>query len=126
MKGNQREKELLELEMTKLRDAVVNVKSKKSDENSIKWSELITGVGRKSMIIGIVLAALNQFSGVFGMVQYTASIFEEAGSNMSPNMSAIVVGVIQLFGSFAPTYLVERAGRKVINSFFQFVFIMKI
>lgn len=44
---------------------------------------------------------------------YTANIFAEAGSTMSPNMSAIVVGVIQLFGSYAATNLVDRAGRKV-------------
>lgn len=70
------------------------------------------------MIIGMVLASLNQLCGCFAMLQYTASIFKDAGSNMSPNMSAIVVGVIQLFGSYAPTYLVERAGRKVFISFF--------
>lgn len=50
---------------------------------------------------------------VFTMQNYTASIFEESGSNMSPNMSAIVVGVIQLIGSYAATNLVDRAGRKV-------------
>lgn len=32
---------------------------------------------------------------------------------MSPNMSAIVVGVIQLVGSYVATNLVDRAGRKV-------------
>lgn len=67
------------------------------------------------MIIGIVLASINQLCGCFAMLQYTASIFEEAGSNMSPNMSAIFVGVIQLIGSFLPTILVERGGRKVIR-----------
>lgn len=47
------------------------------------------------------------------MVNYTATIFAESGSSLSPNMAAIVVGVIQLVGSYFSTVLVERAGRKV-------------
>lgn len=63
--------------------------------------------------------ALNQFCGCFAMLSYTASIFQESGSNLSPNMSAIVVGVIQLAGAYCSTFLVEKAGRKVyIYKFF--------
>ncbi|XP_059221136.1 facilitated trehalose transporter Tret1 isoform X2 [Stomoxys calcitrans] len=69
---------------------------------------------RKALIIGIILMAINQFSGCFVMLNYTATIFKQAGSNLPPNESAIVVGVIQLLGSYASTLLVERAGRKVL------------
>lgn len=47
------------------------------------------------------------------MLNYTATIFKESGSNLTPNMSAIIVGAIQLLGSYMSTLLVERAGRKV-------------
>lgn len=47
------------------------------------------------------------------MQAYIANIFQESGSNLSPNISAIVVGIIQLVGSFASTFLVDRSGRKV-------------
>lgn len=40
--------------------------------------------------------------------------FSTVGSNLSPNMSAIVVGVIQIVGSYIATLLVERAGRKFL------------
>lgn len=110
--------------------------AEKSD--SIKWSDLMSGAGRKAMTIGIILAALNQLCGCFAMLQYTANIFKEAGSSMSPNMSAIVVGTIQLLGSYVATVLVDRTGRKVLspssikesieikkkNIFFQFLFIV--
>jgi hypothetical protein len=56
---------------------------------------------------------LNQFSGCFALINYTASIFQEAGSSLSPNMSAIVIGVIQLAGSYGSTVLVDRIARKV-------------
>jgi MFS family permease len=58
--------------------------------------------------------ALNQFCGVFAMINFTASIFKESGSNFSPNVSSIIVGAIQIIGSMMPTLLVDRLGRKVM------------
>lgn len=59
--------------------------------------------------------ALNQLSGVNGMSGYSSIVFEEAGS-MSPNMSVVVIGVIQLIGTCTVTNLVDRLGRKVIQN----------
>lgn len=58
--------------------------------------------------------ALNQATGVFAMLNFTASIFKESGSNVRPNVASIIVGVIQIFGSIFPTLLVDRLGRKVM------------
>ncbi|XP_031622894.1 facilitated trehalose transporter Tret1-like isoform X2 [Contarinia nasturtii] len=104
--------EVLQSEMNKLKNSLQGDSTKKSV--SIKWCDLTSGAGRKAMTIGIVLAALNQLCGCFAMLQYTANIFKEAGSAMSPNMSAIVVGVIQLIGSYVTTALVDRTGRKFL------------
>jgi hypothetical protein len=57
---------------------------------------------------------LNQFSGCFALMNYTANIFKESGSNMSPNESSIVVAFIQLLGSYAATFLVDKCGRKIL------------
>lgn len=78
-----------------------------------KWSDLINGPGARAMTIGIVLMVLNQFCGIFAMLNYTSKIFKEAGSELSPNVAAIIVGIIQLIGSCFPVFLVERTGRKV-------------
>lgn len=48
------------------------------------------------------------------MINYTGTIFEQAGSSLSPNMSAIIVAIIQLLGSYVSTILVEKAGRKIL------------
>lgn len=48
------------------------------------------------------------------MLNYTALIFEKSGSSLSPTVSAIIVGFIQLVGSYVSTLLVERAGRKLL------------
>lgn len=58
--------------------------------------------------------ALNQFCGCFAMINYTGTIFEQAGSSLSPNISAIIVALIQLLGSYASTMLVEKAGRRIL------------
>lgn len=58
--------------------------------------------------------ALNQFCGCFAMMSFTASIFKESGSNLSPNLSSIVVGGIQIIGSMFPPMLVDRLGRKTM------------
>lgn len=50
------------------------------------------------------------------MITFTATIFQEAGSTLSTNASAIIVGVIQIFGSIFASILVERCGRKMMMS----------
>lgn len=47
------------------------------------------------------------------MINYTATIFAESGSEISPKLSAIVVAAIQLVGTLVATQLVDRVGRKV-------------
>lgn len=47
------------------------------------------------------------------MVNYSATIFIEAGSTLSPDLSSIIIGLIQVFGAYTSTVLVDKAGRKV-------------
>lgn len=67
----------------------------------------------KAIAIGLFLMFLNQFSGTFAIMTYTADIFKNSGSSMSPNESSIVVAVIQMIGVYVATVCVERCGRKV-------------
>lgn len=46
------------------------------------------------------------------MLSYSSIIFMESGSTLSPNMSSIVIGFIQLVASYVATILIDRAGRK--------------
>lgn len=78
----------------------------------------MTKAARKSIIIGTVLVALEQFSGCFALLFYTASVFEKAGAtSIAPEHSTIIVGVIQLVGAYCSTFMVDRAGRKVLICF---------
>lgn len=53
-------------------------------------------------------------SGVFALLSYASMIFDLAGSTLSPNASAIIVGGIQVVGVYVSTLLVDRAGRKFL------------
>ena len=48
------------------------------------------------------------------MLNYTATIFEQSGSNISPNLSAVIVGATQLLGTYVATFLVDRLGRRFL------------
>lgn len=56
----------------------------------------------------------NQGCGCFALLNYTAIIFESAGCSLTPTIAAIIVGLIQLVGTYVSTMLVERAGRKLL------------
>lgn len=63
MRGKNADYELLQQEINKLKNTVGDANSEKSNEKSFDWSELVNAPGKKAMIIGIVLALLNQLCG---------------------------------------------------------------
>lgn len=61
-----------------------------------------------------MLMFFQQFSGINAVIFFSVSIFKSAGSNLDPNICAIIVGVVQVLMTFAAAALVERAGRKIL------------
>lgn len=59
---------------------------------------------------------IHESCGVFCMLNYTSTIFAEAGAVIDPNQAAIVVATLQFVGNYVSTLLVDRAGRKVRKS----------
>lgn len=48
------------------------------------------------------------------MISYASLIFADAGSTLSPDVSAIVIGIIEVVGVYISVILVDRAGRKFL------------
>jgi MFS family permease len=69
---------------------------------------------RKAIIFGVVLVTVNQLCGFFAMLNFTSTIFQASGSTLSPEVSSIIVGIIQVIGAIVCTFLVERAGRRLL------------
>lgn len=105
----------LELEINRLKSIINDIQTK-CDGNSFDWSELRTKIAQRAILIGIVLMVLNQLSGVVAMMSYSAKIFEAANSALPPNLSIIVIGVVQLISNIITLNLVDRAGRRLMIS----------
>lgn len=69
---------------------------------------------RRGFTISLMLMFFQQFSGINAVIFYTVLIFKSAGSTMDADLSAIIVGVVQVLMTFAAAVLVERAGRKIL------------
>jgi SP family facilitated glucose transporter-like MFS transporter 8 len=100
---------LVELELSKLTLFV------KERTETVSLKDMLYAAGtRRALIIGVVLAANLQFCGIFAILSYTVNIFREAGSDLSPNAATILIGSLQLAGSCVSSFLIDKAGRKIL------------
>lgn len=104
---------VLNLEIDILKTIVSDTRRQSIHKNSasLKWADFTTKAARKAMIIGFVAVIICTLNGV--TTYYTAEIFEETGSTLSSNMSAIVTGIVPVLAVAISMSLVDRVGRKV-------------
>lgn len=69
---------------------------------------------RKAMIICVGLVCFQQFFGINVVLSYMQTIFSATGSSISPQISSIVMGVVQLFSMAMAALLVDRLGRRFL------------
>ncbi|XP_055545641.1 facilitated trehalose transporter Tret1-like [Wyeomyia smithii] len=93
---------------------VVQVEKNSHAENALGWKDFCTKPAQKGLCIGIFLMLLNQFSGALAIITYSATIFQESGSDLTPNVSSIIVALIQLIGTGVSFALVDNIGRKIL------------
>ncbi|KAG4140257.1 hypothetical protein ERO13_D06G006651v2 [Gossypium hirsutum] len=65
------------------------------------------------LMVGIGLLMLQQLSGINGVLFYSSTIFEAAGVKSS-NAATFGVGAIQVIATAVTTWLVDKAGRRVL------------
>nr|CAD7440089.1 unnamed protein product [Timema bartmani] len=100
-------------EMTKLEEAY-----EKGKDNRLTMSSFIQNLRSrgtlKALLISIGLVVNNQFSGITAVLSYTVNMFEDASSDISANVSTMIIGALQMFGVYLSTILIDRAGRKIL------------
>nr|CAD7197745.1 unnamed protein product [Timema douglasi] len=85
------------------------------DGKKVSFREIFSSPAtKKGFIISVFLCANQQFSGIFAILSFTVSIFQESGSSMSANLATILVGAVQFLGSYFGTLLIDRAGRRIL------------
>jgi MFS transporter, SP family, arabinose:H+ symporter len=75
--------------------------------------ELFNGPFRRALVIGFVLAALSQTSGITALLSFLPDVFKSAGQNTSTAFfQSVLVGIVNLAFTVLALWLVDRAGRK--------------
>lgn len=80
--------------------------------SKITRSDLLARDNIRGLAIGVALCVLCQACGCFTIINYAASIFSATGSQMNPSISGIVLGVVQVFGTYVSAILVDSVGRR--------------
>ncbi|KAJ6642108.1 Facilitated trehalose transporter Tret1 [Pseudolycoriella hygida] len=68
----------------------------------------------KALFLGVSLVAISIFSGIVAMTMHAAQLFIDSGAVFDANLSAIILGVLQVCGTYASSVLVDRVGRRIL------------
>ncbi|XP_065578079.1 facilitated trehalose transporter Tret1-2 homolog isoform X2 [Artemia franciscana] len=68
----------------------------------------------KPLAISSMLMIFQQLSGNLAVVFNTVAIFESTGSTLNPAISSIVTGSVMVISGIAVTFLIDKAGRKIL------------
>lgn len=83
------------------------------DTSAAKLGDLFKGNLKKPIIIGILLSALSQFSGINAIIYYGPSILEKAGFKLGDALGGqVTIGIVSMLFTFVAIYFIDRAGRK--------------
>ena len=115
----------LEITLTKLRNKtpseiqkeVVEITNAVLEESRNKgnFTDLFKRKGlRKGIIVILGTIILQQFAGINAVLAYMQTIFDAAGNGLAPEISTIIIGVIQTLATVATGFLVERLGRRLL------------
>jgi SP family arabinose:H+ symporter-like MFS transporter len=75
--------------------------------------ELFTGPFRVALLIGFLLAALSQTSGITAILSFLPEVFKTAGQNVTDSFfQSVLVGVVNVVFTLLAIWLVDKAGRK--------------
>ncbi len=83
--------------------------------NQVRFSDLMVPKMRKILLVGVVLAVLQQWSGINVLFNYAEEIYRSAGYGVNDIMFNIVItGAINLVFTLLAIGLVDKAGRRVL------------
>ena len=80
--------------------------------------ELFEGPFRRALIVGFLLAAFSQASGITGLLSFLPEVFKTAGRNASDAFfQTVLVGFVNLVFTVVAIWLVDKAGRRTLILF---------
>ncbi|PSN54584.1 hypothetical protein C0J52_07380 [Blattella germanica] len=108
------EKYEAELEINTL---VSTAKKRQVSAGNMSYRQMFESQGtRKALLMSVLLMLNLQLSAPIAILSYTVTIFKDAGSDLSPSISSIIIAFLQIIGTFLTTILLDKAGRKLLLS----------
>ena len=78
-------------------------------------AELFTGPFRRALLVGFVLAAFSQTSGITALLSFLPQLFQTAGQKTTAAFfQSVLVGIVNLAFTSVAIWLVDRAGRRTL------------
>lgn len=96
------------------RQEVLDIKESFKQENA-SLRQLFTPGLRTALLVGVVLAVLQQVTGINAIMYYAPEIFKEAGAGTNASLvQTILVGLINFLFTILALWLIDKAGRKAL------------
>jgi len=84
-------------------------------KEKMSFGELFRGKTGKIVLIGTLIAALQQITGINAVIMFSPEIFKAAGSAQGDSvMQAMVVGLVNFLMTIVALWLVDKKGRKTL------------
>ena len=84
-------------------------------KEKMSFGELFKGKTGKIVLIGTLIAALQQITGINAVIMFSPDIFQAAGSVKSDSvMQAMIVGLVNFLMTIVALWLVDKKGRKTL------------
>ncbi|XP_034102197.1 facilitated trehalose transporter Tret1-like [Drosophila nasuta] len=87
-------------------------------ESKKEKPKVLEGMMRKASVMGmcisITLMFLQQFTGINAIIFYATSIFQDAGTGLSPDWCTVILGIAQVIATILAILSIEKAGRKML------------
>ncbi len=88
------------------------------EQAKIKFTAVLEKAARPAIVIGIVLAAFQQLSGINVVFNFTTTIFESIGFSLDNQLKqTILIGMVNLVFTLIAMWQVDKLGRKPLMLF---------
>ncbi|RZC38814.1 Sugar tr and/or MFS 1 domain containing protein [Asbolus verrucosus] len=96
-------------------DLLTELKAIKSHlSEKITQGSLLEIFKTKAFFYSVVLTTLQQYSGATIILYFAKNIFENAGNNIAPEISSIIIALVQFVVSFISLPLIDKCGRRIL------------
>jgi sugar porter (SP) family MFS transporter len=94
-------------------EEIKEIKEVAAEQGQFRLPNLVGARVRPLLIIGVMMAVMQQLIGINTVIYYGATILGFAGLSVSSSIAqAVFIGLINLFGAILAVFLLDRVGRR--------------